>query len=309
MNARILHLANHHKEQTIEKLIEKDPLEFALDLMLGKTPMPTSKIGSDTITPFGPGSTHDLVLFQQPDHLGVEALYKLKSNEACVVPYSLEEIYREYVQQRSLLDHFYDKCYHECLEEIEVIAKELGNYEPVTDMPVIQNDSEMNIFLDYAALYRSRNGNRFVSDWLNEHKKNITSENEKVVRGFASARFAVLRLDKNLPSNAIQCTDILSQKTYILLDRGLHSSNKVGCFFICSFIYMDSYIMTTGGGIPVDGRSPGGKAILTLVVRSFEHFRKTTLSFTDDICNSVRNIYGFCLRNGTLTHMTINKFL
>lgn len=67
------------------------------------------------------------------------------------------------------------------------------------------------------------------------------------------------------------------------MDRELHSSNKVGLFFICSMIDMGDYIMTTGGGIPVDGRSPGGKAILTLVVRSLKHFQNTTSPFTETV--------------------------
>lgn len=307
VNAKILHLANKYKQQTIGRLLEKDPIESALDFLMGKIPLPTTHGPSDSITPFGPGSTHDLLLFQQPDDQKIQQLYKIKSAGLCVVPDSLEIMYQDYVHQRSLLNHYYDECFQECLEKMEVIAKELGNYEPVFEKAVIQNDSEMNIFLDYASLYRSRNGNRFALDWLNKNQQQITPENEKVVRGYAYSRFAVLRLDKKLPSYAIQCTDILSQQSYLLIDRGLHASDKIGCFFICSFIDMGNYIMTTGGGIPVDGRSPGGKAILTLVVRSLDHFRKTTSSFTKEICKSVSSIYGFCLRNGTLTHMTINK--
>jgi len=307
VNTKILRLANQYKKCTIERLLEKDPLESALDFLTGKVPFPPEYQPSDSITPFGLGSTQDRLLFQQPDHHQIQKLYQVKSTESCVVPTSFEILYQDYVHQRSLLDHCYDGCFRECLENMETIAKELGNYEPILEKAVIQNDSEMNIFLDYASLYRSRNGNRFALDWLNAHQQQITPENEKVVRGYAHAQFAVLRLDKSYPSYAIQCTDILSQKSYLLIDRGLHTSNKIGCFFICSFIDMDDYIMTTGGGIPVDGKSIGRKAILTIVVRSLENFRKAPSPFTKKICQSVCRIYGFCLRNGTLTHMTINK--
>ena len=307
VNTKILRLAHQYKQHTIERLLEKDPLESALDFLMGKVPLPPMHQSSDSITPFGPGSTQDMLLFQQPDHHQIQQLYQVKSIKSCVVPTSLEILYQDYVHQRSLLDHRYDGCFRECLENMETIAKELGNYEPVLEKAVIQNDSEMNIFLDYASLYRSRNENRFALDWLNAHQHLITPENEKVVRGYAHSQFAVLRLDKSLSSYVIQCTDMLSQKSYLLIDRGLHTSDKIGCFFICSFIDMDDYIMTTGGGIPVDGRSIGGKAILTLVVRSLGDFRKASSPFTKEICQSVCCIYGFCLRNGTLTHMTINK--
>jgi hypothetical protein len=155
-------------------------------------------------------------------------------------------------------------------------------------------------------LYRQKNGVRFVTDWLQKHKKRLTTTNKHVVEGFTHAHFAVLRLDKNLASGGIQCLDIISQKPYLLIDKALNASNKQGCFFICSIIDMGDYIMTTGGGIPVDGRSIGGKAILTLVVNSLDDFRATDTPYTNAIGNGVRKIYGFCLRNGTLTHMKAN---
>ena len=304
MNEQILFLANHYKNHTINSILEKEEGELALDYMMGKVYSPTSS--PKEVTPFGPGSTHDLSIFQNPDLKAIQTFYKMKSSSPLVVPPSLADTYQDYVQQRLILNDFYVDYFKEGLEEeIEVISKELGNYDPVMDISVIQNDAEMNVFCDYFSLYRSKNGVRSISDWLEQHKPRLTSENEKVAKGFCDAYFAVLRIDKNLAFGAIQCFDVISQKAYLLIDKALNASKKEGYFFIWSLIHMGDYCMTTGGGILAD-ESPGGKATLTLVARSLDHFRNTSLPFTEAIGDSVRRIYGFCLRNGALTHITAN---
>ena len=63
--------------------------------------------------------------------------------------------------------------------------------------------------------------------------------------------------------------------------------------------------MTTGGGILVDGRSPGGKAILTIAINQLDALKNFTV-LTPEIARCVRKVYGFCLRNGVLSGMTAN---
>lgn len=304
VNTQILFLAYHYKNHTIDRILEKDACELALDFMMGKLYHPSGTVKE--ITPFGPGSSHDATLFQYPNQEAIDEFYVMKVSSELVIPTSLDDVYQAYVKQRIILNDFYEACFNEGLNDIDVIAKELGNYDPVKEIAVIQNDAEMNVFCDYFSLYRQKNGVRFVTHWLEEHKNRLTKANKHVIEGFTNARFSVLRLDKNLASGAIECLDIISQKPYLLIDRALNASKKEGCFFICSVIDMGVYIMTTGGGIPVDGRSVGGKAILTLVANSLSDFRGTPLPFTEAIGNCVRKMYGFCLRNGTLTHMTAN---
>lgn len=304
VNTQILFLAYHFKDHTIDRILEKDPCELALDFLMGKLYHPSGDVKE--ITPFGPGSSHDATIFQSPNQKAIDAFYATKASSELVIPASLDDVYQGYVKQRIILNDFYEECFNEGLSDSDVIAKELGNYDPVKEIAVIQNDAEMNVFCDYLSLYRPKNGVRFVTNWLEKHKRRLTKENKHVVLGFTHARFAVLRLDENLAFGGIRCVDILSQKPYLLMDKALNASNKQGCFFICSIIDMGNYIMTTGGGIPVDGRSVGGKAILTLVANSLGDFQATDAPYTDAIGNAVRKIYGFCLRNGTLTHMGAN---
>jgi hypothetical protein len=132
----------------------------------------------------------------------------------------------------------------------------------------------MNIFYDYATLYRGQNNKRFIIDWLERNPKAVSSSNQKVVQAYTDSRFVLLRIDQNLSNGAIQVIDVITQKPYLLIDKALNASKHEGLFFCCSAMNMGDYIMTTGGGIPIDGRSSGGKAILTLIVNQLNDLKK-----------------------------------
>ena len=65
--------------------------------------------------------------------------------------------------------------------------------------------------------------------------------------------------------------------------------------------------MTSGGGIPIDGHSLGGKAVLTLVAKHIEALKTQNTVLTKEVAEGVREIYGFCLRNGALVNHTTNQ--
>lgn len=306
VNNQVLFLANHYKNHTLERMLEKDDGELAMDYFLGKLYDPL-KDHSNDITPFGPGSDHDLDIFSNPNKLAIKKFYQTKPKGLEKIPSSLAEAYQDYVIHRSALSDFHEGVYKEGIKEIVKISQELGNFDPVEEKAVIQNDSEMNVFYDYFSLYRQKKGKRFVCDWLEKNPKALKATNEKVVKAYCNARFAVLRLDKNLAFGAIQVVDVISQSSFVLIDKALNASQKEGCFFCCSILEMGDYIMTSGGGIPLDGHSQGGKAVLTLVANHLDQFQKATVPFTPEIAKGVQKIYGFCLRNEALSYMTTNQ--
>jgi hypothetical protein len=304
-NNQLLFLATHFKGHTIEQILKKDDAELALNYLLGNLYDPL-KEPLDDITPLGPGSSHDLRIFNNPDEQAIKTFYRMQPKGLLTMPASLAKTYQAYVSQREALNDFHQLYYEEGMEEIIAISKELGNFDPVEEVAVIQNEAEMNAFCDYFVLYRQRNGKRFIEDWLEQNPKVLNSTNEKVVKAYCNARFAVLRLDKNLDSGGLQVVDIISQKPYLLMDKALNASQREGCFFCCSLLDMGDYTMTSGGGITLDGHSTGGKAVLTLINNDQEHLQKPGPPLTPEIAKAVRKIYGFCLRNGSLTYMTAN---
>ena len=305
---RILFIADHYKDHTIDRILEKDEGELAISFLLGQSYDPVNDRAGDKKNdeePWGPGSPQDFEIFHNPNEKGVQNLYQINVSHIEPSDLLLAEWYKDYVKAREILDDFHDKVYEEGMEDITLIAKELGNYDPVEEIAVIQNDAEMNVFYDYLSLYRLKNGKCFLSDWLMRNSKAVTKTNKTVVKGYVEARFSVLRIDKNLSHGAILVLDIITQKSHVLIDKALNASRKQGCFFCGSIISRD-YIMTTGGGILVDGRSPGGKAILTIVLSQLD-ILKNFNSLTSEVMRSIQKIYGFCLRNGVLSGMTTNQ--
>lgn len=307
-NERILFLATHYKDHTIDAILRKDDAELAIEYLLGKTysPLEDDEVDiEDDKEPFGPDTPHDFKIFNAPNELGVKSLYEIRASPLNPTDSILAELYQDYVKERSELNDFHDGVYEEGMEDILEISKELGNFDPVGEEPVIQNEAEMNVFYDYLSLYREKNGKRFLCDWLKRNPSALTKSNEKVVKSYCKAQFAVIRIEKSLSHGALQVVDVISQKPYILIDKALNASKKEGLFFCCSIIDMGDYIMTTGGGIPVDGHSSGGKAVLTILLNHMDAFRGLEV-FSPEISRGVRKIYGFCLRNDALHGITTN---
>ena len=55
----------------------------------------------------------------------------------------------------------------------------------------------------YPDVYREKNGQRFVADWLMRNPSALTKTNENIVLGYTKARFSILRIEKNLSHGAI----------------------------------------------------------------------------------------------------------
>lgn len=237
------------------------------------------------------------------DEAAVEKFYKLQPKDVLHVPSNLADMYQNYKTQRLLLND-----YHKTIEQdvflsraiMRAAAQELGNVESSDVKPVLQNESEVNLFYNYIVLYRSEQGKRYVYDLLEKHPKALNKNNEAVVLAFVHSKFAVLRLDKNLTDGAIQVVDMISEKPYLLVDKALNASPKEGCFFVCSLLDMENYVMTSGGGVCIDGTSRCGKVVLTMIVKHREEFRAGN---PDD---GVKEIYGYCLCNGALEGSTAN---
>lgn len=305
---KILFITEHYKDHTIDRLLAKGEGQLAIEFLIGKMYNPFNHREGDQKNdkePWGPGNSQDFEIFHNPNEKGIQNLYRINVSHFEPSDSLLSKWYKDYVKARVMLNDFHDKIYEEGMEEITLIAKELGNYDSVEEKAVIQNDAEMNVFYDYLSLYRLKNGTRFLCDWLMRNPSAMTKDNKTLVKGYAEAKFSVLRIDKNLSHGAILVVDVITQKSHILIDKALNSSCKQGCFLCCSIIRRD-YIMTTGGGILVDGCSRGGKAILTIVIDQLDVLKNFNF-LTPEVMRSIQRIYGFCLRNGALSGMTSNQ--
>lgn len=235
----------------------------------------------------------------------VESLIAMAPINKLVIPRDLKNVLDIYVKQRVLLSDYHDTLESLIFDHDVVAAKELQNYDKYSNKVVIRNDAEMNVFCDYIALYRKIEDKRSIVYWNSKNEHNITSENKMVVEALEKAKFAILRLDKNLEHSAIRATNIITQQEVLLIDIALNRSKNEGYFFICSLLDMGTYFMTSGGGIPIDATSPGGKSVLTLSKKHLDTLRKAEF-LDDNIMECVREIYGICLRGRALINMESN---
>lgn len=284
-----------------------DNLGDALDAMLaGKNIV----VGSDFIMthhdPYNADIGHlDPKDLRTYDQKFVNSLVNFKSQNKIDTPEDLKNLYQEYREHRLQLgDHQVALQKNVFKYDIEA-SKELGNFDTYISKVVIRNEAEMNIFYDYIALYRALNGKRAIIQWHLDHPKYINKKNQTVVAAYEKSKFTILRLDKNLEHGSIKVTNIITKSECILMDKALNESKKEGCFFLCSILDMGSYIMTSGGGIPIDANSSAGKSALTLFKQYFTKLQESESVFNNDIIECVRIVYGFCLRGGAVQYMTI----
>lgn len=289
-----------------KKVNELENLGFALDLMLSGHSMVA---GSDFIMtqrdPYNAEIGHlDPIALRTYDQKFITTLTNSKSKEI-EIPSKLSECLKAYREHRMLLGEYQDNiCKYVLKYDVEA-SKELGNFDEYISKVVIRNDAEMNVLYDYIALYRTLNEKRAILEWQIKYPKLINNKNNKVVSAYGKAKFAILRLDKNLEHGGILTSNIITKQRHVLMDQALNRSRKEGCFFICSILEMGNYIMTSGGGIPIDATSSAGKSALTLIKKHLAKLRKEKSEFSEAIASCVREVYGFCLRGGALKYMTV----
>lgn len=234
----------------------------------------------------------------------IDSLISMNPANKLVMPANLKSISEAYVKQRALLSDYHGKCESLISDYDIVAAKELQNYDMYDNKVVIRNNAEANVFYDYIALYREIEEKRSIVYLRSKNAIHITAQNKMVVDALETAKFAILRLDENLKYAAIRATNIITKQELLLIDIALNKS-KLSCgFFICSLLDMGEYFMTSGGGIPIDATSPGGKSILTLSKKHLDNLRED-VCLNSNIMECVREIYGICLRGGALINIRV----
>ena len=255
---------------------------------------------------FNHSTTQDRKLLAKPNEEKIKQFYNFTTDLAINIPELQESVYKEYLLYRSLLDDYYEQIDQAAIVPMEwEAAKELGNIDPIKQRPVIENNAECNLFHEYLLLYREKNCKRYICDWLDQNSNILNKKNQKIVLNLNNARFAVLRLEQLLPYNVTKVVDIISKKEYLLIDKGINTTQKEGFFLICSIIEIGNYIMTANGGIPFNGYSRECKAILTIVAKHLKIFRKARVPLTREVAAGVKEIYSFCLRNDMLDYITV----
>ena len=236
----------------------------------------------------------------------INSLFATEAANRISIPVNLEDILESYLKQRMLLSKYDNKAYVSIFNNDVIAAKELKNYDEYIRKVVIRNDAERNVFYNYLALYRKIKNKRAIIHWRLQNPTAVNAANKALVDALEKSEFAILRLDENLSHGGIRVTNVITHQELLLIDKALNASNLEGCFFICSLLDMGDYVMTSGGGIPIDSTSTAGKSTLSLSKKHMNNLRKAK-TLNNNVIKCVREIYGFCLRSGAMTNMTMNE--
>jgi hypothetical protein len=85
----------------------------------------------------------------------IETLEQLKAHNNVIIPNNLVTLKEEYRKQRTELGNYQEKADRLIVKHEKAAAKELGNFDTCNNKPIIGNNAELNVFLDYIMLYPS----------------------------------------------------------------------------------------------------------------------------------------------------------
>lgn len=220
-------------------------------------------------------------------------------------------LFEDYKSNRRLLGQFQDKIFRpdDMPEDIVINAgKKLGVLSPNGKID-IYNEIEMNILCDYFVLYSYLNNKKYIVEFLDTNPSSVLEKEKEVMNAFVNSKFTILRFDEFLDSGVIKALDLFNGEECILIDQALNRSSFVGCHLVANLLILKDYVMTSGGSIPFDPESEGGKKTLAIfdeyIVKSKS--KKSNEKMTDLTVEYVSKIYNYCLTTGALNGHAINQ--
>lgn len=285
------------KEKTPPTKKNEDPLSMVMRDLFGE--LMEDDGGFNPIL----SALEDNEYYDNPNKKAVK-IFQTTPAEPITPPSNLKKVHTDYVQCRESLNDFLNEIHPDLLKRVQPACEELGVIDLRNGQCAIENESEMNVILDYVSLYQKEKGKRCIDHLLERH--DVSHHPKKIVDAYRKARFSVLRLDKYLNHGATEVFDLITKKSFILMDNALNKAKKKDFIFICSMIEMPDFIMSTGGGVPIHMSSDGGKAVLTILNLQMTALQKSKDALTKEKMDAVKKLYGFCLRNGSMTHHTVN---
>jgi hypothetical protein len=135
----------------------------------------------------------------------IDTIIKLKAINKVEVPKNLELLSNQYTEKRKIIEKFDHANYDNAMASGIEAAKELGNYNEFSNKIVLLNDSEMNIFFDYIALYRELDGKRAIINWYLKKPDLINEENKELIKAYEQANFGSVAKKDQLRVEYLPC--------------------------------------------------------------------------------------------------------
>ena len=271
-NQRILFLMDDYKDRTIEKILQKDDIEMALDFLMG------------TISPLSEGKDMKKK--------------EMKENKRTARPHGEKDasLFKEYKENRNILGKLITNLFAEVTDsQAFSAAKILGIYEAGFEESIrIRNDAEMSMHAEHCLLYFSLKDTPLLQLILGEKKPIFKPQERKLIEALLKSYFTIFKIEEIYKNGAIKVSDLMTNEKRILFDKTMNEQQSVGNYVLCTVLDMGDYIMTGSGTLPFSIEYPGGQEVLKIFsdyLQSIDDISKIPPKKTE---KCVSDIFRYC---------------
>lgn len=144
---------------------------------------------------------------------------------------------------------------------IKKAAKKLGFYE---DKKIdISSERVLDVLLNYVIFHYVGNGHKVIERFTNEkkHLYNKTPDEIAILNSFSNRSYGLLFINKTLEHGAVDVTDILNKRQFLLMDEGLSMSAQSKMVVATECLHFSDFAITTGAALPLNAC---GKEVLSI---------------------------------------------
>jgi len=139
------------------------------------------------------------------------------------------------------------------------------------------NENDMSVLHDYIIFYHYMGNQNAIERLFKKRQAAPDSDEHRLFQAFLSAFYSILMVKEKYPGYGVWMQDILRDKYFLVIDKGLSTSSLPGLLLASTLINLGDYCMTSGAGLLVPP-----KVFQTHLGHEIAKFLKHTKA-TDDV--------------------------
>ena len=132
-------------------------------------------------------------------------------------------------------------------DDIKTCGKHLGIWHQKALM--VQNETEMDLFTDYAIYGYRPNGFNMAEKFLRLFSKEADAYELELLRRMSEAHYAIYQVEETNGTDSLKVVDVFSKVIYRLVDHQLAKTARQGMILAGHLIDFDGFWIQTGGTV------------------------------------------------------------
>lgn len=181
------------------------------------------------------------------------------------------ELYKRYRKQSMAIVQ--EKIIKTIPKEVTIkSAKKLGFYEK--KRIAINSERELDVLFNYIIFHYIGNGHKIIDRFTKEKKHLYTKTPEEIaiLNSFSNRSYGLLFINKTLEHGAIDVTDILNKRHFLLMDEGLSMSAISEMVIATECLHFSDFAITTGAALPINSCGKEVSSIIEEFINNNEKF-------------------------------------